>query len=127
MMTVCWMMYIAIIYGMLRHLNMELTLIQIPVEELEAPRQSGSHAVRVNTDSAQKKTETISKSDTVLKVVLRGIALDGGEVAALISRLEESEYFVRVVPIFSRSQSRFDTTITEFEIRCVVADFITVE
>ena len=99
-----------------------LSLIQTSLENLDSPRQTMSGAVQVK-NSAAVADESIFKSDTVQKVVLAGIAVDGSEVAALISRLEESEYFARVVPVFSRNQSRFDTTVTEFEIRCVVADF----
>jgi len=103
----------------------ELSLIQTSLENLDAPKQSVSASVQIKNGSVS--TEDSPKSDTVLKIVLAGIAADGGEVAALISRLEESEYFVRVVPVFSRNQSRFNTTVTEFEIRCVVADFEIVE
>jgi len=37
------------------------------------------------------------------KVVLRGIAADAGDVAALICKLEDSPYFCQVVPSFSRN------------------------
>ena len=104
----------------------DLSLIQTSLEDLDSPRQTGSAAVQVKKSGA-KGDLAASQSDTVLKVVLTGMAVDSAEVAALISRLEESEYFARVVPVFSRNQQRFDTTITEFEIRCVVSDFKMVE
>jgi len=37
------------------------------------------------------------------KVVLRGIAADAGDVAALICKLEDSPYFCQIVPSFSRN------------------------
>jgi hypothetical protein len=37
------------------------------------------------------------------KVVIRGIAADAGDVAALICKLEDSPYFCQVVPSFSRN------------------------
>lgn len=104
----------------------DLSLIQTSLEDLDSPKQTGSAAVKVKSGQA-RSDKSAFESDTVLKVVLAGMAADGGEVAALISRLEESEYFARVVPVFSRNQSRFDTTVTEFEIRCVVADYVIVE
>ena len=41
--------------------------------------------------------------DVRFKVVMRGIAVDAGDVAALICRLEDSPYFCQVVPSFSRN------------------------
>lgn len=41
--------------------------------------------------------------DVRFKVVIRGIAVDAGDVAALICRLEDSPYFCQVVPSFSRN------------------------
>jgi hypothetical protein len=68
---------------------------------------------------------SLLKTDTVMTVKLSGVAADGAEVASLISRLEESDYFTRVVPVFSKNQTRSGTTVTEFEIQCVIADFKT--
>jgi len=103
----------------------ELSLIQTPLRDLDGPRQTAAATVQLKSASGAG-TDSVLKTDTVLKVVLAGVAVDGAEVAALISRLEESDYFVRVVPVYSKNQTRFETTITEFEIRCIVADFKTV-
>ena len=104
---------------------MDLSLIQVPVEELDSPGKVSTASVKVQTGSGSQ-TDSLFDKDTILKVVLTGIAKDSAEVAALISRLEQSEYFDRIVPVFSRDKEHFDTEVSEFEIRCVVADFIMV-
>lgn len=101
----------------------KLSVKQTTPEVLETGQQSNpGKTVQIKRNS-DRKLEPFEKTDTILSVVLAGIAIDGAEAAALISRLEQSDYFVRVVPVFSRNQSRLDKTVTEFEIRCFVADF----
>ena len=41
--------------------------------------------------------------DVRFKIVMRGIAADAGDVAALVCKLEDSPYFCQVVPSFSRN------------------------
>ncbi len=99
----------------------KVSVTQSSPETLETSRQSSPAGIQVRRNTARQ--ESLVFSDSILKVVLAGIAADGAEAAALISRLDESEYFIRVVPVFSRNQSRFEKTVTEFEILCYVADF----
>jgi hypothetical protein len=103
----------------------DVSLVQTPLEGAESSRPAGAVAVQIK--NGPDRGESMLKSDTVMKVTLSGIAADGAEVASLISRLEESDYFTRVVPVYSKNQMRFNTTVTEFEIHCVVADFRTTE
>lgn len=100
----------------------DLSLVQAPLETSESSRPAGSAAVQIRSGSGPSAA-AMTYTDTVIRIKLAGIAADGAEVAALISRLEESAYFIQVVPVFSKNQSRFETTVTEFEIHCVVADF----
>lgn len=99
----------------------ELSLVQTPLESVSAPapRTSGAQ-VKVG---AGKKGEWRSDADTVLRIRLIGFATDGAEVASLISRLEASEYFGQVVPVYSKNEIRFGTNTAGFEIQCVLADF----
>jgi hypothetical protein len=57
------------------------------------------------------------------RIVLVGYAADAKHVAALISALEQSNYFFRVAPIYSKNEIVGLRNITEFEIQCVLADF----
>jgi hypothetical protein len=103
----------------------DVWLVQTPLDSADSSGPAGALTVQVKSGPASG--ELMLKSDTVMKVRLSGIAADGAEVASLISRLEESDYFTEVVPVFSKNQMRFNTTVTEFEIHCVVADFIRTE
>jgi Tfp pilus assembly protein PilN len=60
---------------------------------------------------------------TQTRIVLVGYAADAQQVAALISVLEQSNYFFRVVPVYSKNEIVGQRNITEFEIQCVLADF----
>lgn len=57
------------------------------------------------------------------RVTLIGIAAGGAEVAQLINRLEISDYFDHVSPVFSRAKKVGPKEVTEFEITCTVADY----
>jgi hypothetical protein len=54
---------------------------------------------------------------------MTGYAVDAKQVAELISSLEQSTYFFRVIPTYSKNQKVEGRDVTEFEIRCVLADF----
>lgn len=69
--------------------------------------------------------------DVRFKVTINGLAADGGDVAALICRLEDSPYFCRVIPSFSRNTEvktpegpeQEQIKVTEFEISCLLANY----
>ena len=92
-------------------------------------RGSGS-AVRVaNSYFGRKRTSPLG--DVRFKVVINGVAADAGDVAELVCRLEDSPYFCRVYPSFSRSKSikrgqgsaGVDFQVTEFEVGCYLANY----
>jgi Tfp pilus assembly protein PilN len=56
-------------------------------------------------------------------IVLTGYTLDAKQVAEMISAIEQSAYFSRVIPTYSKNQKVQERDVTEFEIRCVVADY----
>ncbi|HOQ04072.1 MAG TPA: hypothetical protein PKY88_02510 [Anaerohalosphaeraceae bacterium] len=101
----------------------ELTISQVPFESAvgSSPKTGTGIQVRLSTD---KKGDWLKDSDTVTRIRLAGFALDGSEAAALISRLEESDYFTRVIPVYSKNETRFGATVAGFEIQCVLADFV---
>jgi len=76
----------------------------------EKPKQSRdaelatrpSAVVRVAQAQLGKKND-LPLGNVRFKITLAGVAADSGDVAALVSRLEESSYFRRVVLSFSRN------------------------
>ena len=70
-------------------------------------------------------------SDVRFKVVIRGIALNAGDVAELICRLENSPYFCQAVPSFSRNikiktgtgSDAANHQVSEFEISCYLSNY----
>ncbi|MCK4959499.1 MAG: hypothetical protein KAT00_08855 [Planctomycetes bacterium] len=71
-----------------------------------------------------EKTDLIIEEDMILKVVVAGFAANASNVAQLISKLEDSSYFCRIIPGFSRTTEIKNSMITEFEISCYVANFV---
>lgn len=69
--------------------------------------------------------------DVRFRVLINGVAPDGGDVAELICRMEESPYFCQVIPSFSRNRqvrggggrAEENLRVTEFEIGCYLANY----
>jgi hypothetical protein len=69
--------------------------------------------------------------DVRFKVLINGIALNAGDVAVLICKLEDSPYFCQVIPLFTRNrevkasanleEEKFQ--MSEFEISCNLANY----
>ena len=64
------------------------------------------------------------EGNTRFHVVITGIAAGAQDVAALISKLENSPYFCHIIPGFSRSKKIKEFMATEFEISCYLANYI---
>ncbi len=58
------------------------------------------------------------------KVVLTGIAADASQVARLIRSLESSNYFIQVIPGYSRNTVVNGRDASGFEINCYLANYI---
>ena len=102
----------------------EITAVQVPFEQLDSSgKKNGAH-VQLSSSGKHEAADPVPVSPTVWKVTCTGFARDGAEVATLIARLEESQYFTRVVPGFSRNSKWNDRNVTEFEISCIVADYV---
>ena len=65
----------------------------------------------------------VPASPSHCKVVLTGIAARPADAALLIARLEKTEYFDHVLLVYSKPKKVKDKDVTEFEIRCFVADY----
>jgi hypothetical protein len=66
--------------------------------------------------------------DVRFRVVISGVAADGGDVAALICKLEDSPYFCQIYPSFSRNmkikvKAGENLQASEFEISCYLANY----
>jgi Tfp pilus assembly protein PilN len=114
--------------------------------------QTNNNVVRMVIPALNEK-RTLHLGDVRFKIVIRGIAADAGDVAALICKLEDSPYFCQVVPSFSRNaevkvadysslpsgtdtgertagaerdiqQSGRSIQVSEFEISCYLANYI---
>jgi len=63
------------------------------------------------------------EKDVRFKVLISGLAADAADVARLVRRLEESQYFRKVVPEMSRNKKMKHKQVSEFEISCYVANY----
>jgi hypothetical protein len=77
---------------------------------------------KLNSAAGAGKSES-HPAVTQTSIVLNGYAADAKQVAELISSLEQSAYFFRVVPTYSKNGTVEGREVTEFEVRCVLADF----
>jgi Tfp pilus assembly protein PilN len=101
--------------------------LSICSEPVDAGQQGDSVSVVGRTTKqnsaagADKTTDQLPATQT--RIVLVGYAADAQQVAVLISAMEQSNYFFRVVPVYSKNEIVGRRNITEFEIQCVLADF----
>jgi Tfp pilus assembly protein PilN len=98
----------------------KLTIQAVPVESADLDKAAGRKQTRVQMRSAAAAT---SAAPVQTELILRGIALNGSTVAELIASLEQSGYFCRVIPGYSKNAKVHDFDVSEFEVRCVLADF----
>jgi hypothetical protein len=73
--------------------------------------------------------ENLLLGDVRFKVMIRGIAADASDIASLICKLEESPYFCRVYPSFSKNKqmkvgTEREFQVSEFEISCYLANYL---
>lgn len=103
--------------------NLQIAQMPVEPETSDAGGASGS-AVRLGGTAGGKPASALPQEAMCSSVVLTGIAANAGDVANLIARLEESDYFSRVSPRFSRNKEMEEENVTEFEVECIVSDFI---
>lgn len=101
----------------------KLSLKNEALEQGQKKDSASSGIVQIGSSSRGKGASEVSLTPTRIQVILTGIAIKGADAATLISRLEESAYFEHVSPIFTKAAKVKDSDVTEFEIRCYVADY----
>jgi hypothetical protein len=97
--------------------------LDIQTEPFHSGSGSDKSTVQLNYGGDNSKG-SMPYENRRIKVLIAGIAAGAAEVATLISRLEGSPYFCRIIPGFSRNKKVNDVEATEFEISCYVADYI---
>lgn len=130
----------------------KMELIAEKFADKQGAQPGNNFLVRVAIPALNEK-RTWPLGDVRFKIVIRGIAADAGDVAALICKLEDSPYFCQVVPSFSRNaevkvadysslpsgagtgertagadrdiqRSGRSIQVSEFEISCYLANYI---
>jgi Tfp pilus assembly protein PilN len=99
----------------------KLTIRTVPPDLSSRDKVAGQKQNRVQLSGSTANSATPGLLQT--EVILQGIALNGSTVAELIAALEQSEYFCRVIPGYSKNAKVRDFEVSEFEVRCVLADF----
>jgi len=79
-----------------------------------ALRVAGAYSAQGNTNEGQMVRS---------RLTLAGIAANAAEVAQLISKLEASDYFIQIIPGFSRNVTVNGYQGSEFEISCYLANY----
>jgi hypothetical protein len=110
-----------------------LSKVEFTAEKLEDKRQvQNVGIVPVGARQALKDKSGLLLGDVRFKITINGVAADGSDVAGLICRLEDSPYFCRVIPSFSRNTqiktaegpAQEQLQVTEFEIGCLLANYV---
>lgn len=91
--------------------------LEIRTEPLE--KINKTEGVRIASETA---SSPLAK-DEKFKVIIGGFAPDAGKVAEIINRLEQSDYFFKVVPFFSRNVKIGEYQVSEFEISFYIANY----
>jgi len=99
-------------------------------EDRQSKASNPGSVVRAAAGKAAGKA-TLFLGDVRFRVVINGVASQARDVAELICRLEDSPYFCRVIPSFSRNKKITPATgtgeaeleVSEFEITCRLANY----
>jgi hypothetical protein len=91
-------------------------------------RSAPGSVLRAATKAASNKQALLG--DLRFKVVISGVAADAGDVARLICSLEDSSYFCRVIPSYSRNETlkapgidNDGLQVSTFEVSCYLANY----
>ena len=102
--------------------NMLITKLDIKSEKIKS-EGSDSKGGSVRFSNARKdEDKAMPEANICFRVVIRGLATDAAEVTTFISELEDSPYFCQIVPGFMKNLK--DSSETDFEISCVVANYV---
>ena len=100
-----------------------LSRFELSNEKFTDKSGTSSSRVLIGSRAAHKKS-SLPENDTRFLVTIAGVAADASDVAGLIAKLEDSAYFCRIIPGFSRNREISGHLATEFEIKCYIANYI---
>lgn len=83
--------------------------------------------VKVGGSTDETSKPSFAGHPSRMKILISGIAAKPSDAAGMISHFENSDYFDEVVLMFSRPKRIREQNVTEFEIRCYVADYRVVQ
>jgi hypothetical protein len=97
-----------------------LRKIEIKGEPIDNPNKQTS----IRSAAAGSAEQTLPFKETKkFKIIIIGLASGAEEVAEIINRLEESEYFFQIVPGYSKNVKAGEYQACEFEISCYLANY----
>ena len=104
--------------------NIILESICIQSEKFEEQKTSTmASSVRLSNPAVNTQTD-LPHEWSRYKVIISGIAADSTEATQLISRIEASPYFKRVIPGPMRNKEIKQIPLTEFEISCYLTNYV---
>lgn len=102
-----------------------LSRIDIAAEKfkgIDGQGKSGAATIRA-VRAAMSKANSLGSGPVRFKLTLTGIAAEPSDVARLIRALEDSPYFVEVVPSYSRNKDIQGWLSSEFKIVCYLGNY----
>lgn len=112
----------AVLAEMSRVIDKNILLNKVQIIAQEYKDNSSSKNARTIISRAAKEQSLLDK-DLILKVIINGLAKDSENVADLICKLEDSAYFFKVFPSYTKSVTIKEKTLTEFEIECYICNY----
>ncbi len=113
--------------------NIVLSQVDFDAERFVGRKQEDDSQYTINAARVavgrKVDKEELPFGEVRFKVVLRGVAADASDIAALICKMEESPYFCQVYPSFSKNKKMKAGTeeefqVSEFEVSCYLANYI---
>jgi hypothetical protein len=115
--------YAAILAELSYCIGPEVVVRKLDIRSEAITSQAETSTAKVKKLNSGAGKTAVRPGMTQTCIVLTGYAVDAKQVAVLISSLEQSTYFFRVIPTYSKNQTVEGRDVTEFEIGCVLADF----
>ena len=103
-------------------LDGKVVLKRIEIKPEPFKSQDGQTGIRTVSSTTNGRTLSIQENE-LFKITLSGYAVDAANVAEIINKLDESEYFFQVIPVFSRNAKVGEYQTSEFEITCYLSNF----
>jgi hypothetical protein len=99
-----------------------VVLKKLEIKKEPFDEQSGKTGIQVVSSDADKSKSF--SNETRFKIIFSGLAADAAEVAEMLNRIEQSDYFFQVIPSFSRNVNIGQRQVCEFEMTCYLSNYI---